>query len=188
LNSLLSWLEGGDLRSDGEASQVADFVLAHPEALSDLLGGLRSTKDVIRGRSADAVEKVARARPDWIAHEAGHLAALARTDDLPMVRWHLAMTLAHLAGSPALVDLIVETLTALLADGSAFVRSWAIAGLCVVERLYPERLHEFLADISTLQSDPRASVRSRARRAVRILLNDDAPFPAGWNKSQRIRV
>lgn len=52
MNQLLEWLSGGDLRSDGMANEAADFVLAHPELLGELLAGLDQPEDLIRGRPA----------------------------------------------------------------------------------------------------------------------------------------
>ena len=40
MNQVLSWLSGGDLRSDGMANEVADFVLENPTAFEDLFAGL----------------------------------------------------------------------------------------------------------------------------------------------------
>ena len=67
MNQLLEWLSGGDLRSDGIPSEVADLVLEQLHLIPDLLEGLEKSEDVIRGRTADALEKVARERWDiWI--------------------------------------------------------------------------------------------------------------------------
>ena len=64
MNTVLDWLSGGDLRSDGAADQAAEAVLQHPALIGDLVAGLDSPEAVIRGHTADALEKIARSRPD----------------------------------------------------------------------------------------------------------------------------
>jgi hypothetical protein len=66
VNQMLTWLSGGDLRSDGMANEAAQFVLENPQIIDDLMVGLNEPDDVIRGRTADALEKVARERPDLL--------------------------------------------------------------------------------------------------------------------------
>ena len=80
MNQILSWLAGGDLRSDGEASEVAAFVLANPQVFDDLLDGLTISDDVVRGRTADALEKVARSRPDLLNEHLDLLIQVAERD------------------------------------------------------------------------------------------------------------
>jgi hypothetical protein len=64
MNDLLRLLTGGDLRSDGQANEVADFVMANPSRLNDLLDGLQDINDVVRGRTAHAIERISRTHPE----------------------------------------------------------------------------------------------------------------------------
>jgi hypothetical protein len=64
MNQILSWLSGGDLRSDGMANEAAALVIENPQVIEDLFAGLRASDDIVRGRTADALEKVARVKPD----------------------------------------------------------------------------------------------------------------------------
>ena len=66
MNTILEWLEGGDLRSDGAANQAAEVVLKNDVLINDLIEGLRHPDDIVRGRTMDALEKVARKRPDLL--------------------------------------------------------------------------------------------------------------------------
>lgn len=67
---LLDGLKGGTLRSDGTADQVADAVLIELVLFKDLLEGLKSEDDVVRGRTADAMEKVARKHHQFVPYRA----------------------------------------------------------------------------------------------------------------------
>jgi HEAT repeat protein len=86
MNQLLNWLGGGDLTSDGDSNQVADLVIEIPALLDDLIEGLRSENDVVRGRAADAVEKVAWHRPQNVARYLPMVLQHAEHDPIPMVR------------------------------------------------------------------------------------------------------
>lgn len=57
---LLTILVGGDLRSDGRSNEVVEKVLEDPSLLPVLIKGLCVEDDVVRGRTVDALEKVAR--------------------------------------------------------------------------------------------------------------------------------
>ena len=54
---LLSILARADLRSDGRSNEVVEKVLANPSSLPELIEGLSAKDDIVRGRTADALEK-----------------------------------------------------------------------------------------------------------------------------------
>ena len=187
MNQLLAWLKGGTLQSDGFAEQAADFVIQHPELLDDLLEGLESSDNVVRGRAADALERVARVRPLPFVEHLPRLASLARRDPVPMVRWHLAMLFADLIEHKPAAHEIFKALSILLYDPSAFVTSWAISGLCILGRRYPARRPAIVWQLGSLGEDRSAAVRNRVGKALRLLLNDQLPLPKGWVKSPSLR-
>ena len=188
MSQLLGWLSGGDLRSDGMANEAAEFVLQNPDLLDELFAGLRESDDVIRGRTADALEKVARARPDLLVDRLGELIAVVESDKLPMVRWHVAMILGHLACYEEVVDQVTPTLLGLLEDGSVFVRSWAIVSLCIIGRKYPGWNEQIVNQVGPLQADPSVAIRSKARKAVKLLTDETVSFPGGWIKSKHLNT
>lgn len=185
MNELVSLLAGGDLRSDGRGDEVADEVTQNPALYPLLLEGLDEENDVVRGRTAHALERVSRTRPELLLPYLSQLIVLSFEDELPMVRWHLAMIFGNLSLFPGETDRLVEALYALLGDESVFVRSWAIASLCLIGRDYLARRGEIVGRIVPLAQDPSIAIRTRAKKALTVL-EDGAPFPAGWQKSQRI--
>jgi len=181
MNDLLQQLRGGDLRSDGYANEVADVVLALPGLFEQLLAGLDSEDDVVRGRTAHALERISRSRPDLLSEHLARLLELTN-DALPMVRWHVAMMLANLALEvPARV--LQVALLEMLGDDSVFVRSWAISGLAILATVHPELEIAFITALQALQQDSSVAIRSRVRNAL-ATLRDGEPLPAGWVKSQ----
>lgn len=188
MNQILKWLSGGDLRSDGMSNEAAEFVLATPELFDELLEGLDETDDVIRGRTADALEKVSRSRPDLIVEHLEKLIRLSRADHLAMVKMHIAMIFGHLAGYEAHIDEIAPALLDLLQDESVFVKSWAIVSLCIIGRLYPGERGEILMRIAQLESHDSAAIRTKVRYAMNLLTNEGAAFPKGWIKSEHLAL
>jgi hypothetical protein len=188
MNDLLSMLSGGDIRSDGEADRVAEIVLGNPHMIEDLVQGLAVTDEVVRGRSTHALEKIARIRPEWLLDYLDWMIELSKDDPLPMVRWHLAMIFADMAGYENRVDDLVDCLTGLLLDSSVFVRSWTISSLCIIARLYPAHNAGVTQQISKCREDPSTAIRARVRKALEVLTDPDAPMPKGWVKSERLEV
>lgn len=187
MNQILEWLSVGDLRSNGLANEVAQAVLQNPQLFDDLYQGLSASDDVIRAHAVDALEKVARSRPDLPVVHLPALQELSQTDHLPVVKMHLAMIFGHLALYPEHIDQLRSASLDLLADESVFTRSWAIVSLCIIARKYPPENEAITRHIAPLQGDPSAAIRSRARKAMTILSNPKAPFPKGWIKSERLK-
>jgi HEAT repeat protein len=187
LNQILSWLVGGDLRSDGDASEVAAFVLANPQVLDDLLDGLSVSDDVVRGRTADALEKIARSRPDLLVNHLDLLVQIANSDSVPMVRMHLAMIFGHLAMYKNFKGDLTKVLLELLGDERVFIRSWAIVSLCIIARMYPDTNACITKSIAPLANDKSVAIRSRTRKAMVVLTNENTPFPKGWVKSEHLQ-
>ena len=184
MNQILSWLSGGDLRSDGMVNEAAAFVIENPQVFEDLFAGLRVSDDVVRGRTADALEKVARVKPDLMINLIPDLIQIAETDQIPMVKMHLAMLFGHLVACNQDIDEIQNMLLNLLQDDSVFTRSWAIVSLCIIGRRFPKECNKLIESIAPLQTDSSVAIRTRAQKALNILTNENVPFPQGWIKSQ----
>ena len=178
-------MTGGDLRSDGRGNEVADEVTQNPALYPLLLEGLNEEDDVVRGRTAHALERVSRSRPELLQPDLSRFVTLSLVDGVPVVRWHLAMIFGNLSLFPGETDRLVEALYALLGDESVFVRSWAITSLCLIGRDYPARRGEIIGRIVPLTQDHSIAIRTRTKKALTVL-EDGAPLPAGWQKSQRM--
>ncbi len=131
MNDLLKRLQGGTVVSDGAANAVADFVMAEPDQLDKLVEGLRFSDDVIRARSAHALERISRRRPDLVLKLLPEFIDLALNDPVPMVRWHIPMILSNLTLEGSDYEIVLSLLFRLLHDNSVFVKNWTISGLAI---------------------------------------------------------
>jgi len=186
VSSIAEWLSSGDLRSDGAANEVAALVLQNPDMIADLMAGLHQADKVVRGHAADALEKVARTSPELIVGHVDSIMDMAMHDQVAMVRWHLAMILGYLTIYESYVENITNTLLALLADESVFVKSWSIVSLCIVARGHPQYGSEILTQIERFKQSKSAAIRTKVRQALGLLLNPGQPFPKGWIKSPQL--
>jgi hypothetical protein len=184
--SILEMLAGGDLRSDGMGTEVAELVLKNPHLFEDLFEGLRASDEVIRGRTSHALEMVSRSQPELLKTHVPLICEFVKIEKLAMVRWHIAMIFGNLAHYKEYVGEMFECLLDLIQDRSVFVRSWAVVSLCIIGRMYPKTVVESLEIISPLQKDPSIAIRSKASKAVSILTHEMSPFPTGWIKSPHI--
>jgi HEAT repeat protein len=187
MNHLLELLSGGDVRSDGQSDEVAALVLDNPALIDDLVEGLTNPDKVIRGRTTDALEKIAREKPALTLVHLPRLIEVAQKDPLPVVKMHLAMIFGHLVLFDEALDDLLFALLALLEDPSVFVRSWTISSLCLIARRQPATRDHILWCIVPLQDDPSVAIRSRAQKAVRLLSDERTPFPKGWIKSVHLQ-
>ena len=187
LNQILQWLSSGDLRSDGLSSEVADFVLKNPKMFDDLILGVSEPDDVLRAHTADALEKIARSKPDLLEPHLTELINAARSDKVMAVKMHLAMIFGHLAVLKEHIDDLVSVLFYLLDDDYVFVRSWTISSLCIYARKYPAKHGVVLDEIVPMQNDSSIAIRTRVRYAMNILTDSNYPFPKGWIKSDHLQ-
>lgn len=187
MSTLRDWLRGGDLRSDGAADQVVQVVLDDLTLIPDIVEGLEDSVDVVRGRCADVLEKVARQHPDALRPHLDGLIRIAADDPLPMVRWHLAMLLGHLAGTETDHERIYHALLARLEDESVFTISWAIVSLCILVRCNPSYAQRSVTAIRRLTAHPSKAVKAKVRHALPLLTNPQIEFPSGWIKSLHLQ-
>lgn len=182
MNKLLQRLTGGNLLSDGESKEVAGFVLEHPEQISDLFEGLYEKEDVVRARTADALEFISRKRPDLLKGQLPILIELAVNDSVDMVRWHAAMIFANLEYEDLQLADILPVLFHMLEDKSNMVKPWAISTLAILGIGHPEIKSEIIPHLEPLLSFNRPSVSNRAKKAL-ATLEQNSPLPKGWQKN-----
>jgi hypothetical protein len=186
MNDLLAWLESGDLRSDGASNQAAEAVLKNETLMPDLAEGLSAPDEIVRGRSMDAIEKVARTRPDLVLPVLSNILNLIQTEKTLLARMHAAMLFGHLALYEEVIPQVLPVLLKMLDEDSVFTQSWAITSLCIIARKYPPHQAQIADRINRLRDNPSAALRTRVRKALEVLSGNRKPFPKGWIKSPKL--
>jgi hypothetical protein len=180
------WLAEGDLTNDGRSDEVVSLVKELPAAFEDVFACLQSPNPVVRGHTADALEKIGRKRPDLFLPHIDQILLIIEKDTVPMVQWHLAMLLGHLAVYPQYHRRFAEALIPLVAHGKSFTQSWAITSLAILARLSPDLQAEAVQAISDCQNSGSAALRKRAERALAALV-EGGLFIKGWVKSPAVQ-
>jgi hypothetical protein len=135
--SMLEMLKGSDLRSKGEADEVAARALREPELFRELIEGLEDWDPVIRMRAADAAEKASRIRPELLRPFTRRLLRIAHRALQKEVRWHLAQMLPRLRLPPSGRDEVVHLLLGYLEDESRSVKAFSLQSLGELAERYP---------------------------------------------------
>ena len=181
MNNLLQELAGGDLRSDGKANMVAEQVMKNPYLLGMLVEGLSEPDDVIRARTAHALERISCHNPEMLQGLTSQFINRASTDTVPMVKWHLAMLFQNIPLEEQETDAVVSTLFHLLEDKSVFVRSWSIVSLCVIGAKTATKRTKIMSRILAKPHEPpttsailRPNFRPLALRAIATINGYDA--------------
>ena len=128
-NNLLSLLAGGDRRSIGRANQVAAAVLQSPATFPELIKGLWSDDPLVRMRTADAVEKISRQKPELLRPYKKELLGLMQEAQEKELMWHLALIAARLPLNASERAIAGAALKNYLEDRSSIVRTFALQGL-----------------------------------------------------------
>ncbi len=172
-------LSRGGRRTTGDASRVADEVVADPARLPDLMACLFVDDPGIRMRAADALERVSRVTPQALDAYTDSLLTDVAAIDQAEVRWHVAQILPRLT----LDETQRWRVAALMVQwfGRAESRIVRTSALQAMVDLAADDapLRELAAEMmrAALSSDV-PSLAARARRILNPLRVDDAMLAA----------
>lgn len=159
-----------DPTSAKDAEAVVGEVLAHPESLPLLVEGLEDPAEIIRAKTAHAMERIAAARPDLLAGYIPTISRFARSDPVDMVRLHMAMILGEIPVERRDLDRVIGTLEHLLAeDDNLFVKSRAIVSLTNIGIRAPTRKPGIVDAIWPYREHGSGILQARAARAIEVL-------------------
>ncbi len=120
--NILDKLRGGDLRSIGDANEVAREITNNPELFKVVFRGVYDDDPVVRMRAADVVEKASQKRPELLADYSSKIISILESADQQEVCWHMAQISPRLDLTKSEEKKIVELLKKLLSHKSKIVR------------------------------------------------------------------
>ena len=161
-------LLGGDRRSLQGVDQVIAAALADPSALEALFECLFCSDAVVRMRAGDALEKIARIRPELLARFTGRLLGDVADVDQPSIQWHLAQILTEIELTPRQRQRAI----AILKRNLERYEDWIVLNLTLhalahFARDDPELHRELVVILRSHRADTRSSV---AKRATKLLV------------------
>ena len=171
--SLIDLLRGGDLRSIGRADEVVDIVLSSPSQFDEVFAGILSDDSLIRMRCADAVEKIAKKRPDLLAPFKERLIEDVALIDQQEVQWHLAQMMAYLDYNGEEEARVVKVLRGLLSSKSRIVVVSSLDTLTELATRNGFLMESVIMDIEKAMKNGAPSVKSRGKRLLGRLSGDN---------------
>ncbi len=171
--SLIDLLRGGDLRSIGRADEVVDIVLSSPSQFDEVFAGILSDDSLIRMRCADAVEKIAKKRPDLLAPFKERLIEDVALIDQQEVQWHLAQMMAYLDYNGEEEARVVKVLRGLLSSKSRIVVVSSLDTLTELATRNGFLMELVIMDIEKAMKNGAPSVKSRGKRLLGRLSGDN---------------
>ncbi len=171
-NSVLAELRGGDLRSIGNSNRVVSKAQKDPKLLAVLIeGGMFDIDPVVRARSAEAAEKVARTRHDYLQPFKRTLIDKASKITQQEVRWHLAQMYAYLYLTPRERNKIEKLLFSWLNsdEKSQIVKVFSLQALFFLALQDRQMLPKVRAKLEDLATSGTPSLKSRSRRLLKEL-------------------
>jgi hypothetical protein len=185
-NPFLAKLSGGNRTTLGRTDAVVAEVLADPKKFPALLACLAEASDkstdasrskttaILLMRASDAVEKISRKRPEWLAPHKLDFLGLAGSTDQIEVRWHMAQILPRLPLTPRERAVAVDVLFDYLKDRSSIVRTLAMQGLADFAARDANLRTKILPFLEELTQIGTAAMRARGRKLL-AHLNRPAP-------------
>ena len=129
MSGIIDILADGDLRTIGRVKEVVGLVIKEPDLFSELIQAMAHPDPGVRMRAADAVEKITRDSPDYLASYKAFLLDLMKEQTQQEVRWHLAQIIPRLDLSPGERSLAVGVLFKYLDDPSKIVQTNSLQAL-----------------------------------------------------------
>jgi HEAT repeat protein len=127
--SIQEMLCGGDLRSIGRVPEVLGVMEKNPGRMNELVRCLESGDPVVRGRAADALEKLSAKRPGLLKPFKEVLLREAAGSAQQEVRWHMAQMLPRLPLTPRQIPDVFSLLRSYLRDRSVIVQVSALQAM-----------------------------------------------------------
>ena len=160
-----SYLKGNDLRS---IAGVEDLLpLIKTQADFDALFRYLFTGDrLLVMRAVDAVEKITRSTPQYLAEHASELLdLLAAAHDIEL-KWHLALLLPRISLEPSELDIVWNTLAGWAQDTaeSRIVRVNSLQALHEITTRRPELRNACLAIFQAVEGESVPSIKARLRK------------------------
>lgn len=157
-------LTGGDRRSIGQVDHVVDLVEQRPELFGQLIVSMTDVDPLVRMRSADAVEKLTVAHPQWLAPYVNELLGPVAEIDQQEVQWHLAELLPRLDLTTDERARAWKIMQRNLAQSpSKIVRVFSLQAMYDLSAGDPELRADVLERCRAALDDPAPSMRARAR-------------------------
>lgn len=171
MKPIIKKLAGGDFRSIGKSNEVVEQVLANPKIFDDVFSGFFESDSIVRMRTADAVEKITKQRPELLQKYKKTILEQVANIQQQEVQWHVAQIIPRLNLTKSEVTKAQTILDRYLrVTNSNIVRVMslqAMADLATQGKIGKENVIRGIEEYTEMVNTP--SVRARARKLLKQL-------------------
>lgn len=171
MSKILQQLAGGDFRSIGKSNNAVRAVIRNPGLFSELFAGLLQNDPIIRMRTADAVEKITKQKPELLQKYKKQVLNIVAHIEQQEVQWHVAqmiprlgLTKSEVAKAQTILDRYLRT------TNSNIVRVMslqAMADIAMQGKIEKESVMRGIEEYTEMVNTP--SVRARSRKLLKQL-------------------
>ncbi|MGB8856928.1 MAG: hypothetical protein WCC58_09700 [Burkholderiales bacterium] len=166
MKHLLDKPGGGDRRSIGNSNLVVAAVRGEPALFAELIVGLSHRDQLVRMRSADAIEKISATRPALLQPYKKLLIDCAATCEQKEMRWHMAQICPRLYLAASERRHLMSIMLDYLNDPSRIVKTFAMQAMMDLAREDKSMLAEVMRHIRELMLSGGPAMRSRGRQLL----------------------
>jgi len=159
-------LKGGDRRSIGRVNEVVRTVIKEPKRFRALVAGLLTDDEVVRMRCADAIEKIAHARPHWLKPHTNFFLDQAAGHSQQEIRWHMAQIMPLLPLTPPQRTQAIRLLMGYLESASGIVRVSAMQALTELSQHDSPLGKRIIPLVKAMMKNGTPAVRARGRKLL----------------------
>lgn len=166
MKHLLDKLGGGDRRSIGRSNLVVAQVSGEPALFAELIDGLSHRDQLVRMRSADAIEKISATRPALLQPYKKLLIDCAAMSEQKELRWHMAQICPRLYLTASERRRLMSIMLDYLNDPSRIVKTFAMQAMVDLAVEDKSMLAEVTRHIKELMLSGSPAMRSRGRQLL----------------------
>jgi len=166
MSDILEKLRGGDLRSIGQANEVAQDIGDNPALFKSVFSGLFDNDPTVRMRSADVIEKATKNEFLLLSGYTSKVISILATAEQQEVCWHMAQIAPRLECTESEENEIIEILKRYLSHKSKIVRVSAMESLVIFAEKNNAIMKEVVAIIKVQMKTGSPAVQSRGRKLL----------------------
>lgn len=158
-------LSGGDLRSIGNSNAVVACI-GDQRDFDELFECLYHRERIVVMRAADAIEKITRNRPEYLAKHRAQFPALCHAAGNKELKWHLALLIPRLRPEDSELEEYLVLLRKWVVDRqhSRIVRVNSLQGLFELSKQDPGLLKQLHPVLDKLEKEGVPSLNARIRK------------------------
>ena len=169
MTDILKKLRGGDLRSIGQANEVAQEIEKNSALFGAVFSGLYDRDPVVKMRSADVIEKVTKNKPELLSGYTSQVISILVSAEQQEVCWHLAQVAPRLECTANEENEIIEALKRCLLHKSKIVIVSAMESLAILSERNSSILNEVIEIIKVQKENGSPAIQARGRKLLERL-------------------